>query len=491
MTPNVPHMTPQQFRAAGHELIDWIADYLASLEHTPVTADTPPNSLYHAIPKTAPEHPEQWPAIWKDFQTHVLPRITHWQSPNFHAFFPCNSSPPAILGELLSAGLGINGFLWQCSPAITELEMAVMDALAQLIDLPQPFRFGNDPPTSQGGGVIHGTASEAVLTAIVAARHRAANHHDTNTNESFTCYASTQAHSSIVKAAMVSGIGRHNVRLIPTDDRLALRPELIRDQIQRDLDAGCTPTFICATLGTTSTGAFDPLHDIAAVRDHFAPRTRAPIWIHADAAYAGAAMVCPEHRHISKGVEHADSFNFNPHKWLLTNFDCSAFWVRQRAALIDALAVTPAYLANKATASGKVIDYRDWQIPLGRRFRALKLWFVLRSYGSEGLRAYIREHIRLAELFESLVREDPRFELPTPRSLSLVCFRLRAGDEPTRALAERVNATRQTWLTTSLVPIGKDGTDRVVIRMAIGATTTREHHVRNAWNLIASAASQP
>lgn len=470
-------MPPDAFRRAGHELVDWIADYLANIGERPVQSAIKPRQIFDAIPAAAPDHGEPWDDIWRDFQSTIMPGITHWQHPNFYAFFPCNSSGPAILGELLSAGLGINGFLWQCSPAITELEMRTMDWLGQLIGLPESFLFGEAGPRASGGGIIHGTASEAVLTAMVAARQR------TPASASLVAYTSTQAHSSVIKAAMVSGIGRENVRLIPTDATLAMRPDALADQIARDRAAGHAPFFICATIGTTSTGAIDPLPaigDIARDQD---------LWLHVDAAYAGAACICPEHRGLIEGVDLADSFNFNPHKWLLTNFDCSAFWTRHKQALIEALNITPAYLRNKASESGDVVDYRDWQVPLGRRFRAVKLWFVLRSYGAEGLRSYIREHVRLGALFEELVRADDRFEMPTPRLLSLVCFRLKGPDEATRTLLERLNATGRAWLTPTVVPIASPSgavTDRYLIRMAIGATTTREHHVRETWDLIRS-----
>lgn len=470
-----PHMPAEQFRRLGHEFVDFIASYLEGVERQPILPAIEPGDLFRALPARAPEQGEPWDAIMGDVQRLIMPAITHWQSPNFHAYFPCNNSGPAILGELLSAGLGVNGFLWLCSPAITELEMRVMDWLGEAIGLPARFLFGSTYDRALGGGVIHGTASEAVLTALVAARHRAGAAEDAR----LTMYASSQAHSSVTKAALVAGIPRENIRLVDVDQALAMRPHALEDAIARDRAADFTPIFLCATLGTTSTGAFDPLRACGIIAQ------REKLWLHVDAAYAGAACVCPEHRAMLEGVEHADSFNFNPHKWLLTNFDCSAFWTSDRAALTEALSITPAYLRTRQSESGKTIDYRDWQIPLGRRFRALKLWFVMRHYGLEGLRAHIRSHVHAAETFESLVRADPRFEIPTPRCLSLVCFRLKEDDTVNDRLAERVNATGKIFITPTRVPLPGSGSEpRTVLRLAIGATRTEERHALEAWRVI-------
>lgn len=472
----IGHMSAEEFRHAGHAMIDWIAGYLESVESRRVQAEVRPGGIYGALPPAAPEQGEEWSDVWTDFERVVMPGVTHWQHPGFAAFFPCNNSGPAILGELLSAGLGINGFLWQCSPAITELEMRVTDWLGRLLGLPEAFLFGEACARAGGGGVIHGTASEAVLTAMVAARGRAV---DRGADPStLVAYASSQAHSSVIKAAMVSGVGRANVRLIGVDAGLRMKADEFGHQVAQDRAAGRTPFFVCATVGTTSTGAVDPVRALGTVA------SEAGMWLHVDAAYAGAGCVAPENRWMIDGVELADSFNFNPHKSLLVNFDCSAFWVRDRSALASALSITPVYLRNKASESGDVVDYRDWQVPLGRRFRALKLWFVLRHYGAEGLRAYVREHAKMGALFESLVRGDDRIEVPTPRMLSLVCFRLRAGDDATRALLERINATGKLWMTGTSVPIGDDGAERFVIRAAFGATRAEERHVREAWDVV-------
>jgi len=496
--PAAPHMTPEEFRRRGRELVDWVADYLDRLQRTqpgdgsmPVFPKVEPNALYHALPEHPPESAEPFEAVVRDLNELVMPAVTHWQHPSFFGYFPANTSAPAILADLVSTGLCINGFLWQTSPAITELEMRMTDWFGEMIGLPGSFTFaGSGGVKGTGGGVIHGTASEATLTALVAARERAQKAHGSaggSTGE-WTAYASSQAHSSVVKAGMVAGIGRDGVRAVGVDRSLAMDPAMLDRAIEADQRAGRSPCFVCATVGTTSTGAFDPLVAIAEVC------TKHGVWLHIDAAYAGAACVCPEFRGMLQGVERADSFSFNPHKWLLTNFDCSLFWTRDRASLINALSVTPAYLRNAASDAGAVVDYRDWQIPLGRRFRALKLWFVVRHYGVEGLRAHIRTGVRLAERFESLVRADDRFEIPAPRALSLVCFRYRgrdgrAGDEDNRALLESLNESGRVHLTPTVIPVGLGGEDRYVLRMAIGGPFTREEHVRAAWDQIARTAN--
>jgi aromatic-L-amino-acid decarboxylase len=293
-------------------------------------------------------------------------------------------------------------------------------------------------------------------------------------------YCSDQAHSSVVKAAMIAGLGTASVRKIAVDAALAMDPAALTTAMAADAAAGIHPALVVATVGTTSTGAMDPVRPIVGAS------ARHGAWVHIDAAWAGSAAVCPEHRGMLDGVEGVDSFSFNPHKWLLTNFDCAAFWTADRLALTDALSITPEYLRNAASDAGAVIDYRDWQIPLGRRFRALKLWFVIRHYGAQGLRAHIREHIRIAEVLKGAVRADPRFEMPVPRSLSLVCLRLTAGDDATKRLLARVNESGKAFLSHTVVPIG--GTPTYLIRIAIGATRTEERHVLALWDLLRSLA---
>lgn len=481
----VRHMTPEEFRAAGYAMIDRIADYWSRVADLPVVPSVHPGDILATLPDAPPERGEPWEAIVADIDRVVMPGITHWQSPNFFAFFPANASPPAVLGELLAAGLGVNGMLWASSPVATELETRMLDWMAALIGLPD--RFLSTSPS--GGGVIQGTASESTLVAMLAARARALS---ANPAADLVAYTSTQAHSSVIKAAMIAGLtrgpeDRSRLRLIDVDAEFAMRPDLLREAMDRDIAAGLTPFYVCATVGTTSSTAIDPLEAIGPIC-----RERR-VWLHVDAAHAGAACVCSEFRWMLRGIEHADSLCFNPHKWLLTNFDCDLFWTADRAAVTGALSITPEYLRNAASERGAT-DYRDWQIPLGRRFRALKLWFVLRSYGAEGLRAHIREHVRLAALFESLVREEgaDQFEIVAPRPINLVCLRLRGegpeADARNRALMDRVNATGRAYLTHTVLPVPGGGT-RVVLRVCVGSTWTAEEHVRALWRLIREQAA--
>jgi aromatic-L-amino-acid decarboxylase len=491
---DVPHMSGDQFRALGRELVDWIADYWDRVEELPVLSRVAPGEVAAGIPASLPAGPAddaEWGRILADIDRVVVPGLTHWQHPSFFAYFPANVSGPAVLGELLSAGLGVQGMLWATSPACTEIETRVLDWLGEAIGLPEEFRSSSP----SGGGVIQGTASDAALVATVAGRDRARRLRAAGRPRAeWTVYASTQAHSSVTKAAMIAGIAdgpddRAHVRLIGVDAAFAIRADELEAALTHDLRSGLSPCMVCATVGTTASTAVDSIaktaHAIERARSAVADAP--PIWLHVDAAHAGAACVCPEFRWMLDGVGLADSFAFNPHKWLLTNFDCNCFWTRDRHALTAALSITPEYLRNPASESGRVIDYRDWQVPLGRRFRALKLWFVLRHYGLEGLRSFVRQHIAWASMFESWVRADARFELVAPRTMDLVCFRLRAGDAQTRAVMERLNASGQLYLTHATLPTPEGPV--VALRMAIGGTRTREQHVRAAWEQILGAAA--
>jgi len=403
-----------------------------------------------------------------------MPGITHWQSPNFFAFFPANASGPAILGELLSAGLGIQGMLWATSPACTELETHVLDWLVAMLGLPARFRSDQT-----GGGVIQDSASSASLCGLLAARERATDYrsNERGCDGRLVVSASTQAHSSIEKAVKIAGLGRQSLRLIQVDDRFAMRPDALADQIQRDRRGGLIPCFVCATVGTTSSNAIDPLPEIG--------RTcrEAGLWLHVDAAMSGTAALCAEYRYLHAGMELADSYCFNPHKWMFTNFDCDCFYVADRAALIKTLSVIPEYLRNKATESGAVIDYRDWHIPLGRRFRALKLWCVIRHYGVEGLRHHVRRHIELAQNFARWVEQDERFELAAPAPLNLVCFRHQGGDAINQRLLDRLNGSGRLYLTHATLG------GRYTLRFCVGQTQTEARHVEQAWKTIREAAT--
>jgi len=468
------HMTPEEFRRYGHATVDWVASYLERLETWPVRSRVAPGEIRAALPGRAPEHGEPYDAILADVERLILPGITHWQSPNFFAYFSANASPPAMLAELISAGLGVQGMLWATSPACTELETHVLDWLADALALPDAFTS-----RGAGGGVIQDTASSATLCALLAARDRVTNGAATERGvpAGLTAYASSQAHSSVEKAVGIAGLGRTHLRLVDVDATFAMRPDALDEAIRADRTAGRSPCFVAATVGTTSSTAMDPVRAIAGVcRRH-------GVWLHVDAALAGNAALCPEFRHLLDGLELADSYCVNPHKWMLTNFDCDAFYVADRSALLRALSILPEYLRNQATDAGAVIDYRDWQIPLGRRFRALKLWFVMRSYGLDGLRRHIRHHVELTQRFAAWVRADPRFEIVAPVPLNLVCFRLRGDDGPNERLLATLNATGEVYLTHTRL------NGRFVLRLAVGATFTAARHVEAAWRRIQACAA--
>ena len=363
--------------------------------------------------------------------------------------------------------------LWATSPACTELETHVLDWLADMLELPVKFKS-----TGQGGGVIQDTASSAALCAVLAARERATQFvsNEQGCDGKLVAYTSSQAHSSIEKAVKVAGLGRANLRLIDVDERYAMRADLLQAQIRKDRAAGLIPCFVSATMGTTSSNGLDPLRAIG-------ESCRAEnIWLHVDGAMAGTAALCPEFRTIQDGLEFADSYCFNPHKWMFTNFDCDCFYVADRAALIKTLSILPEFLRNQATESGAVIDYRDWHVPLGRRFRSLKLWFVIRHYGVEGLQHHIREHVRLAQAFAGWVKASADFEMAVPAPLNLVCFRHRGGDEFNKSLLQRLNVGGEMYLTHTVLA------GRYTLRLCVGQTHTEMRHVESAWKRIQAAA---
>jgi aromatic-L-amino-acid decarboxylase len=467
------HMTPDEFRRHGREVVDWIADYYENIEKFPVLAQVSPGEIRESLPENPPQEGEQFEKILSDLSEIILPGITHWQSPNFYAFFPANASGPAILGDLVSSGLGVQGMLWATSPACTELETHVLDWLADMLALPEKFKS-----SGRGGGVIQDSASGAALCAMLAAREKATGFqsNENGSGQNLIAYSSNQAHSSIEKAAMVAGIGRSNLRLIGVDETYAMQPDSLAKQIQQDRINGLIPFFVSATVGTTSSNAIDPISEIGEIC------SKEGLWLHVDAAMSGTAAVCPEFRFIHKGLEYADSYCFNPHKWMFTNFDCDCFFVADRAALINTLSVLPEYLKNKATQSGAVIDYRDWHIPLGRRFRSLKLWFVIRHYGVRGLQHHIRRHVRLAQEFASWVSASEKFELTAPAPLNLVCFRHVDGEESSRRIMESLNQSGELYLTHTTL------NGEFTMRFCIGQTNTEARHVQAAWEKIKAAA---
>ena len=457
------HLSSDDFREHGHALIDWIADYWENVEELPVVSRAAPGAIRDHLPPNAPEKGEPFENLIKDLDSVVMPGITHWQHPSWFSFFPANASPPSVLAELVSAGLGVQGMLWSTSPAATEIESHVLDWLVDLLDLPTSWKT-----TEQGGGVLQMSASDSTHTALVVARHQAAKLEISP--DSMVAYASTQTHSSIQKGATVAGYG--HITLIDVDEEQAMRPQDLRAAIDRDRANGLNPVFVAATVGTTGTTGIDPIRSIGEICRN------EDLWLHIDAAYAGNAMLCPEFRHHQDGVELAHSYTFNPHKWLMVNFDCSVFYVADRGPLIDCLSILPPYLKNEASESGAVIDYRDWHVPLGRRFRALKLWWVIRSYGAEGLRSMIRYHVALAEQLANRLESDPRFDLVAPHPFALVCFRCTESDEATTRLIEAVNASGEVAWT------GSELDGRPMIRVSIGQRATEQRHVDALWAVI-------
>ncbi len=467
-------MTPDEFRRRGHEAVEWVARYMERVEEFPVLSRVAPGDVRARLPKQAPEQGEPFDTILRDLDEIILPGITHWQSPNFFAYFPANASGPSILAEMLSAGLGVQGMLWSTSPACTELETHVLDWLLDLCGLPERYRS-----SAAGGGVIQDSASSAALCALVAARERATHGagNQSGISSQLTIYVTSQTHSSIEKAVRIAGLGSSALRTVPITESGAMRADRLAEMIVSDLASAAVPCMVTATVGTTSSNAIDDVQAIGEVcREH-------GVWLHVDAAMSGTAALCPEFRYVNRGLELADSYCFNPHKWMFVNFDCTAFFVADRSALVAALTILPEYLRNAATESGAVIDYRDWQIPLGRRFRALKLWATIRHYGAEGLRHHVREHVRLAQEFAQWVADDDDFELAAPAPLNLVCFRHRGGDAINQLILDRLNSSGALFLTHTRID------DRLVLRMSIGAARTERRHVERAWLAIKEAAA--
>jgi aromatic-L-amino-acid decarboxylase len=475
-------LSPDEFRRIGHQVVDWIARYRETIEQRPVAPDVTPGSVRAQLPDKLPEHGEPFDALLADLDDVVVPALMHWQHPSFFGYFPANSSLTSVLGDLLSTGLGIQGMLWSTSPSATELEQHLADLLVPALGLPEAFTTARG-----GGGMITEASSSANLMALLAALHQTSRGHwqTGGVDAVEVVYVSPHTHSSMEKAARIAGLGSAAVRVVASDRETgALQPGALAAAIEADVAAGCRPVMVCATVGTTSTGAADPVRAIGEVCASHG------IWLHVDAAWAGVATVCPEFRALIDGVELADSFCTDAHKWLLTAFDCTLLWLRRPDVLTTALAVTPDYLRNAATESGRVVDYRDWQIPLGRRFRALKLWSVLRQYGLEGVRAHIRRHVELAGELASWVSASERFVLAAPPSLALVCLRVVTGhgehadDEATRAALARVNASGEAFLTHTVI----DG--RYLIRVAIGGVLTERRHVEALWRRLQGAASE-
>ena len=464
-------LNSKEFRKNAHQFVDWMADYMDNIEDYPVKSQAQPKEIYNQISDSIPYQGVDIDVIFNDFKKIIIPGVTHWQNPNFFAYFPANTSSPSILAEMLTATLGVQGMKWETSPASTELEEKMMEWLKNSIGIPNSWT-----------GVIQDSASSATLASIISAREKKSNYQINQGGfEGFTkyrIYCSTETHSSIEKGAKIAGIGKKNVIKIPTNNNLELQADILLQTIEQDIAKGYHPLCIIAAIGTTGTMAIDPLDEIAEIAEKF------KIWLHVDAAYAGSALLLPEYQNLIKGIEKADSFVFNPHKWLFTNFDCSAYFVKDKNTLVNTFAILPEYLKTKT--DGVVNNHSDWGIPLGRRFRSLKLWFVLRYYGLEGLQKKLRYHIKLTKWLENEIVKSSEFKLVVPRSMNLVCFhfkpqRLNDIKEINRineALLHKLNAMGKIYLTHTVVY------GVYTLRMVIGQTNVEQNHIEKAWKLI-------
>jgi len=466
-------MNIDDFRKHGHELVDWMADFLRDVREYPVKPNVNPGDIKKHIPELPPENGQPFEEIFQDFNEIIMPGMTHWQSPHFFAYFPANSSPPSVLAEMLTATLGAQCMIWQTSPSAAELEERMMQWLGKMIGLPSDFE-----------GVIQDTASTATLCSILTAREKYSrldiNKSGFDQKYKFAVYCSSETHSSIEKDVKIAGIGSKNIRKIPVDDKYALIPAELENAIIKDIENGIKPLCVVATIGTTGSTAIDPLKEIAVIcRKH-------DIWLHVDAAYAGTALLLPEMRWMIDGIEDVDTFVFNPHKWMFTNFDCSAYFVKDKEALIRTFEILPEYL--KTSEKSPVNNYRDWGIQLGRRFRALKLWFVIRTYGVNGLQSLIKKHLALAQDFKAKLESDPSFEIIAPIPLNVICFRYHPkgtdnGESLNRInneLLEKINSTGKIFLTHTKLD------EKYVIRMVTAQTQAEQKDIDLAWDIIKS-----
>ncbi len=461
-------MTPEEFRAAGHEVVDWIADYLRDVHQLPVTTDVQPGALIDALPASAPEQGEPMEVILKDFRDLIVPGLTHWNHPRFLAYFSISASGPGILGEMLAAGLNVNQLLWKTAPAATELEQVTLGWLRQWLGLPDEFF-----------GLIHDTASTGTMHAILAARELAApGIRHTGEFPGLTLYCSEHAHSSVDKGAMALGVGLDNIRHVPSDAEFRMQPEVLDAMIREDLARGKQPFCVVATVGTTSTASVDPIRPIAEIAK------RHGLWLHVDAAYGGTAAILEEHRHILDGASLADSLVVNPHKWLFTPVDISVLYTRRPDVMKQAVSLTDAPPYLQADSKNRAVNLSDYSLALGRRFRSLKLWFVLRSFGRQGIAEVLRRHIDSAKTIAAEIAEHPDFELSAPVLFSLVCFRYRGSDEQNRSLLEQVNVSGEALLSSTTLH------GRLVLRMAIGNLGTTLDDVRQVWALVQQLAAE-
>lgn len=470
-------MDPKQFSEFAKCMVDYITNYLENIRDRRVLPTVEPGYLRPLIPDEPPQTPEKWQDVMSDIERVIMPGVTHWHSPRFHAYFPTANSYPAIVADMLSDTIACIGFTWIASPACTELEVVMLDWLGKMLDLPASFLACSG---GKGGGVIQGTASEATLVALLGAKAKmlrtVKEQHpewsDYDIISKLVGYSSDQAHSSVERAGLLGGV---KFTLIPADNNYQMRGDALQAAIQKDKQAGLIPFYVVATLGTTNCCAFDRLDEIGPVCK------QEEVWLHVDAAYAGSAFICPEYRYLMSGVEFADSFNFNPHKWMLVTFDCSAMWLKDPSYVVDAFNVDPLYL--KHDMQGSVPDYRHWQIPLGRRFRSLKLWFVLRLYGIENLQKHIRKQIGLAHEFEEYVKADDRFEVIYKVLMGLVCFRLKGSNEINETLLKRINAHGKIHMVPSKIH------DKYFLRMAVCSRYTESEDIRLSWEEVSKHAT--
>jgi aromatic-L-amino-acid decarboxylase len=470
-------MTPEEFRRLGHQVVDWVADYRERVATLPVMSRVTPGAIKAQLAATPPQVAEDFEAVLRDLDRVILPGLSHWQHPRFFGYFPSNGELSSVLGDYLSTGLGVLGLSWQSSPALTEVEEVVTDWMRQMVGLSDAW-----------SGVIQDTASSCTLVALLCARERSSGFSLVREGlqaeaAPLVVYVSAHSHSSVEKAALLAGFGRANIRVIPADERYAMRPELLAQAIRDDLAAGRTPCAVVATCGTTATTAFDPLEAIAAIAAEHG------LWLHVDAAMAGSAMILPECRALWAGIEGADSLVMNPHKWLGVAFDCSLYYVRDPQHLVRVMSTNPSYL--QSAVDSRVKNLRDWGIPLGRRFRALKLWCLIREQGVEGLQRRLRRDLENARWLEAQVCAEPPWRVLAPVALQTLCVRHEppglegeALDRHTLAWAERVNASGEAYVTPAVL----DG--RWMVRLSVGSLTTEREHVAALWDLLRAEASR-
>jgi aromatic-L-amino-acid decarboxylase len=468
-------MTPEEFRRLGHQIVDWVADYRERAATLPVMSRVAPGEIKAQLPASPPQAPEGFEAVLRDLDQLIVPGLSHWQHPRFFGYFPSNGELSSVLGDYLSTGLGVLGLSWQSSPALTEVEEVVTDWMRQMVGLSDAW-----------SGVIQDTASSCTLVSLICARERSsefslASRGLQGETAPLVVYVSAHSHSSVEKAALLAGFGRANIHVVPTDDRYAMRPEVLAQAVRDDLAAGRKPCAVVATCGTTATTAFDPLESIAAVAVEHG------LWMHVDAAMAGSAMILPECRPLWAGIERADSLVMNPHKWLGVAFDCSLYYVRDPQHLVRVMSTNPSYL--QSAVDSRVKNLRDWGIPLGRRFRALKLWCLIREQGVEGLQRRLRRDLDNARWLEAQVRGEPHWRVLAPVALQTLCVRHEppglegeALDRHTLAWAERVNASGEAYVTPAVL----DG--RWMVRLSVGSLTTEREHVAGVWDLLRAEA---